>query len=220
MKNKFVIFSLAFSLSLVLGLPVLAQGLKSAGNVVGGIAESAGANTYEKPQELIGAGISAALTLVGLIFLILMIYAGYLWLTARGEEEPINKAKKIIVSSIIGFVLVASAYSITFFIGNRFEQGSKGSGDDGENASTTDSNLGGESLVCCRICKEKLLDNFYDDPEYIPMNEKDCKDMCKGEDPGECYLDALPSILPSQCKIEAFPYDCDAHITDAHDVKS
>lgn len=102
---------------------------------MGDIAKNAGADTYSKPQELIGIGINAALAMVGLIFLVLMIYAGYLWLTSHGEEEPIKKAQKIIVSSIIGFILVVSAYAITVFVGKRFEVG--GGGTSGETKECT-----------------------------------------------------------------------------------
>lgn len=111
---------------------VLAQGLNQAGSIMDKIAKDAGAADYSTPQELIGTGINAALAMVGLIFLILMIYAGYLWLTSHGEEEPIKKAQKIIVSSIIGFILVVSAYAITVFVGQRFEVGGGGTAGDDE----------------------------------------------------------------------------------------
>lgn len=71
-------------------------------------------------SELIGVGINTALAFVGLIFMVLMIYAGYLWMTARGEEEPVKKAKKIITASIIGLILVISAYAITNLVVARF----------------------------------------------------------------------------------------------------
>jgi len=45
-----------------------------------------------------------------------MVYAGYLWMTARGESDQVDKAKKIIVQSIIGLVITVGAYSITAFV--------------------------------------------------------------------------------------------------------
>lgn len=74
-----------------------------------------------EPGLYIGTVINAALTLVGLIFLVLMVYAGYLWMTARGESEQIDKAKDIIKASIIGLVIVLSAYAISAFVTGRFE---------------------------------------------------------------------------------------------------
>jgi len=66
--------------------------------------------------ETIGLVIKAVLSFAGVIFLVLMVYAGYLWMTARGEEEQIKKSQKIIISSVIGLVITVSAYSITEFV--------------------------------------------------------------------------------------------------------
>jgi len=66
--------------------------------------------------ETIGVAVKGALSMVGVVFLVLMVYAGYLWMTARGEEETIKKAQKIIISSIIGLVIVLASYSITNFV--------------------------------------------------------------------------------------------------------
>ncbi len=74
------------------------------------------------PQDsiaiIIARVIRVALTLVGIIFTCVIIYAGFLYLLARGEPEPIKKAKKIFQQSIIGLILIFSAYGITTFILN------------------------------------------------------------------------------------------------------
>ena len=48
-----------------------------------------------------------------------VIYAGQLWMTARGNEEQITKAKAIIRGSIIGIIVIFSAYAITNFVVTR-----------------------------------------------------------------------------------------------------
>lgn len=90
-------------------------GIKEAGKAatLGGYAESTSATTF---SETIGVVISIVLSLVGVIFLALMIYAGYLWMTARGDEEAIKKAQKIIIASMIGLIITVGAYSITNFV--------------------------------------------------------------------------------------------------------
>lgn len=104
-----------------------AQGLKGAEGVFKDIGDKAGANTYQNPEDVIGVGIGAAITLVGMIFLVLMVYAGYLWMTARGEQEQVDKAQKIITTALIGFFIVASAYAITKFVSGRLGGTSGGS---------------------------------------------------------------------------------------------
>jgi TRAP-type C4-dicarboxylate transport system permease small subunit len=58
--------------------------------------------------------------LVGVIFLILMVYGGYIWMIARGNDELISKAKDTIRSAIIGIIIVVGAYAITSYLVNAF----------------------------------------------------------------------------------------------------
>ena len=64
--------------------------------------------------------ISVALSLIGIVFLILMIYGGFIWMNSRGNDQEIQKAITIIRNSIIGLLIVVAAYAITEFIGNNF----------------------------------------------------------------------------------------------------
>lgn len=68
---------------------------------------------------IIARVIRAALTVVGIIFTSLIIYAGFLYLLSKGDPEPVKKAKRILQQSIIGLIIIFSAYSITTFILNR-----------------------------------------------------------------------------------------------------
>jgi hypothetical protein len=65
----------------------------------------------------IGKIVGAALSFIGVIFFILMIYGGLLWMTAAGNDQQVEKAKDLIVAAIIGLVIVFAAYAITSFIG-------------------------------------------------------------------------------------------------------
>lgn len=67
-------------------------------------------------EEIVGQIINVFLGILGVVFLILTIYAGILWMTAAGNDEKIGQAKKILTSSIIGLVIVLAAYSIASFV--------------------------------------------------------------------------------------------------------
>jgi TRAP-type C4-dicarboxylate transport system permease small subunit len=67
-------------------------------------------------QVLIGQIIQAVLSLLGVIFLAYLIYGGYLWMTDQGNEEQVKKAKSILKNSVIGLVIVVSAYAISYFV--------------------------------------------------------------------------------------------------------
>ena len=67
-------------------------------------------------SKIIGNVISGFLSLLGLIFVVLIIWAGYNWMTASGNEEKVTKAKSILTRSIIGLIITLSAYAIWKFL--------------------------------------------------------------------------------------------------------
>lgn len=74
----------------------------------------------------IGGIIKAFLGLLGIIAVVLTIYAGFLWMTAGGNEEDVGKAKKLLGNAVIGLAIILSAYAITAFtVGNLFNATSK-----------------------------------------------------------------------------------------------
>lgn len=62
--------------------------------------------------------IRAVLGLLGVIAIAIVSYAGYMWMTAGGNEEQIGKAKTILRNWVIGLALILSAFSITQFVLN------------------------------------------------------------------------------------------------------
>jgi amino acid transporter len=66
--------------------------------------------------------IKIFLTFLGLIFLVMIIFAGFKWMTAAGNEERVKDAKSQITAATIGMIIVLSAFLITNFIVSRFDQ--------------------------------------------------------------------------------------------------
>jgi len=65
---------------------------------------------------MIGGLIGAALSILGVILLLLMIYAGFLWMTAGGEKDKTKKAKEYMINAVIGLIIILTAYAITNFV--------------------------------------------------------------------------------------------------------
>lgn len=81
----------------------------------------AGAAGYARADEFsvsrtVGSIIKVALSLIGTIFLGLTIYAGYLWMTAAGNEKSVETATSILKAAVIGLVLVLAGYGLTTFV--------------------------------------------------------------------------------------------------------
>jgi uncharacterized membrane protein len=71
---------------------------------------------------IIGLAIQAVLSILGIIFLILMVVAGYRWMTADGNEQKVEKSQDSIRSALIGLILTISAYTLWQFIFTYFIQ--------------------------------------------------------------------------------------------------
>lgn len=108
----------ALAASAVIGSQALADtlsdvsGLSATGNAAG-----LGGSSTDLPV-IIGRIIGSALGLLGAVFVVLVIYAGFLWMTAQGADDKIKQAKKILSGAVIGIVLTFSAYAITTFVTN------------------------------------------------------------------------------------------------------
>ncbi len=90
--------------------PVLAQ--VSLGLPTDGFAGAQDANLRDVIENI----VRIVLGFLGVIFILLLMYAGWLWMTSQGDEKKISRAKAIIVSSIIGLIITVAAYAISAFI--------------------------------------------------------------------------------------------------------
>ena len=120
MKKSIILFS-----SLTILLFTLFPAAHSFAAEAGGLeitANYAGLTIKEEPEAIIGNLIGTILSIIGVIFFILMVYAGFKWMTARGNEEGVKEAQKTIIAAIIGLVVVLSAYAITNFVFTSVEE--------------------------------------------------------------------------------------------------
>lgn len=96
--------------------PDIGLGANGAAQTIGGKAgyTTAGVNDLTLSQQ-VGKIISVALSFVGTLFFALTVYAGFLWMTASGNEEQVAKAQNIIKMAVIGMIITLAAYGITKF---------------------------------------------------------------------------------------------------------
>ena len=147
MKIKKIIISLFLAAGIILPMSTaMAQG---GGPLIS--TESLGQQTNQEAAFIQAAGldmsasvggiasniIKAVLSLLGIAFLSLMVYAGYLWMRAQGNEELVSKAKDTIKAAIIGLIIVTAAYSITSFVFNSLGSATGSSGGGNKPAGTT-----------------------------------------------------------------------------------
>lgn len=133
-KNIFLSLFLAFFLLGVIGVSLQKVSADDTGinKAVNGLTKSATkgylgtegkANTLNghimtSIPQAIGKVIGAGLSLIGVLFLILMIYGGFRWMIARGNDTEIEKAKHLIEAAITGLIIVVAAYALTAYVGS------------------------------------------------------------------------------------------------------
>ncbi len=130
LNNKKII--IVFLLAIVLAFFVVTQdtlasegakkaleGLETTAGVGYGSGEGAVPTDIPKDiPEIIGKVVGAGLAFIGVLFFILMIYGGLIWMMARGNEQDVTKAKELIQAAVIGLIIVLAAYAITAYIGD------------------------------------------------------------------------------------------------------
>lgn len=91
---------------------------------------------YARNLELEGEGedvrvvlvriLQVALGFLALIAVLYVMYAGWLWMTSEGDPGKIDSAKKTLVNSIIGLVIMLCAFMIVTWIVNTMSDGMGG----------------------------------------------------------------------------------------------
>lgn len=91
-----------------------------------GAAGLTGAAGGEDVPTILGNVIGTALSVVSIVFFILMIYGGFLWMTAHGKKEQTTKALDTIVAAVVGIIIILGAYALTQFVFNNLAGGGGG----------------------------------------------------------------------------------------------
>jgi hypothetical protein len=86
------------------------------------IGRAAGVGTTRTLPEIIGSIINVVLGFLGILLLVYLLYAGFLWMTAGGSEEKVDTAKTMIKNAIIGLIIIVAAFAISSFVLNSLTQ--------------------------------------------------------------------------------------------------
>jgi len=86
------------------------------GNGGTAVSDAFGQGTPRDVRDIVAQIIVGVLGLLGTIFVVLIIYAGFRYMTSMGNEEQAGDARAQIVSAIIGLGIILAAYAITSFV--------------------------------------------------------------------------------------------------------
>ncbi len=106
--KKFITFTTASGLFL---FPIVVHAAVTIENVGG----SLGLGNADLKTTVMNI-ISYVLGLLGLIAVVMVLYGGFTWMTAGGNEDKIDTAKQIISSAAVGLVIILIAWAIVTFV--------------------------------------------------------------------------------------------------------
>ncbi len=102
----------------VLPLLLMPASVLAQGNTLSDIGAQTGLDSGQGGSltGIISGLISVFLGILGIIFFLLTLYAGFLYMTAAGEDDKVDKAKKLLTQAVIGLVIILAAYAISTFV--------------------------------------------------------------------------------------------------------
>ena len=60
--------------------------------------------------------IKTVLGLLGIIATVIILFAGFKWMTSMGNEENVTSAKNMLIAGVIGLVIILFSYALATFI--------------------------------------------------------------------------------------------------------
>ena len=124
-------FVLASAFSFTLSTPASAACIDDDGNPATPCVQSGGALTADDLlpttftdttglgtadlEGTIGALIKTVIRFLGIVAVIIVLYGGFKWMTASGNDEKVAEAKRILIAGLIGLAIVLTALAITQF---------------------------------------------------------------------------------------------------------
>jgi len=113
--KKYILIGLAMLLSLAI-MPA-AQVSAVDDDVLGvkkfGDATKLGTNPFE---ETIAEIINVALSLLGIVAVVIILIGGFKWMTSGGDETKVGDARKFIFAGVIGLAIIMSSWALATFV--------------------------------------------------------------------------------------------------------
>ena len=68
------------------------------------------------PRIIAAQLINVILGFLGILSIALILFGGFKWMTAAGNEDQVAGAKKLLVAAVIGLVIILSSYALAGFV--------------------------------------------------------------------------------------------------------
>ncbi len=123
MVKTFVKFGMSVALGLALALPfmrlapvtVQAEELEAEDILPSSFGDETGLGQGDL-KDTVADLINVALGFLGVVAVVIILFGGFKWMVAGGNDEKVSEAKRLIIAGIIGLAIILSAYAIASFV--------------------------------------------------------------------------------------------------------
>ena len=150
-KTTIIFFSIIFSIFLFTPQTVEASAASTLSSGADTTAGQAGLESTDI-NVTIASIVGNLLSMIGVLFFILMLYGGILWMTARGDTDQTQKAMNTLIAATVGIVIVLASYAITDFVLGSIGGGSSDNNPSDQNTVTSCSQRGNAQCMNIRNC--------------------------------------------------------------------
>jgi len=70
----------------------------------------------EDPRIIAANVVRVLLGFLGIIAVIIILFGGFKWMTAGGNDEKVGEARKLMTQGIIGLIIILAAWGIASFV--------------------------------------------------------------------------------------------------------
>ena len=77
------------------------------------------------PRLIVARVINVSLSVLGILSVAIIVFAGFKWMTAGGNEEQAKSARNILVAAVIGLIIILSAFSLSQFILSKINEATR-----------------------------------------------------------------------------------------------
>ncbi len=68
------------------------------------------------PRIIAANIIKIALGFLGILSVCLILFGGFKWMTAAGNDDRVSEAKKLLLAAIVGLIIIVSAFALSTFV--------------------------------------------------------------------------------------------------------
>tara|TARA_B100001964_G_scaffold178075_1_gene196358 strand:- start:124 stop:552 length:429 start_codon:yes stop_codon:yes gene_type:complete len=116
--KKYILIGLAMLLSLAIMPATQVSGAPAPADDILGVKTFGGATKLGKKDfaATIADIINVALSLLGIVAVVIILIGGFKWMTSGGDETKVGDARKFIFAGVIGLAIIMSSWALATFV--------------------------------------------------------------------------------------------------------